>query len=583
MPTLTTESDQTATPALRRAVAYLRVSTARQARTDAGSDGFSIETQREAAFQKAARLGADIVDEYIDTDTGTKRSARPQLEALLERLQLKRDVDYVIVFKLDRWARNRLDDAATSLAVHQAGAELVSCNEHIDRTAVGKLNHGILAAVNEFYSDNLSNELKAKMAQKVKRGGTPGQCSLGYLNVRENVDGKNIGVVKIDPERAPIIKWGLEAFSTGDYTISSLTEALVALGLTTRPTARQGGKPVTTSFVGRMLRNAYYTGLVTWGGMQTKGNHEPLISVETYAKSQAILESHRSGEKQRTHVHYLRSTIYCRRCGSRLCFTRATGSKGGTYDYFFCLGRHQKRTECDLPFIPVETIENEIEAYYASTVLLTPRQQANLRERLEAVVRERAEHATSETARQTKRVQRLEGQRDKLLDAFLTGSVPVDVLKRKQDAITRELGEAHQAIREADIEADAIRRNLDLALQLVNNASWAYQEAGWQGRRHWNQALFDRIEVDYEAPVYTRLADPFAQMVEAELLRRLDDETTNPDRLHRGRGLKEHYLAEGVGFEPTVSLPTHAFQAGRFGRSRTPPGMPVAAVLVPRV
>ena len=137
-----------------------------------------------------------------------------------------------------------------------------------------------------------------------------------------------------------------------------------------------------------MLRNAYYTGLVTWGGMQTKGNHEPLISVETYAKSQAILESHRSGEKQRTHVHYLRSTIYCRRC-IVACLHPCDWKQGGTYDYFFCLGRHQKRTECDLPFIPVETIENEIEAYYASTVLLTPRQQANLRERLEAVVRER--------------------------------------------------------------------------------------------------------------------------------------------------------------------------------------------------
>ena len=373
--------------------------------------------------------------------------------------------------------------------------------------------------------------------------------------------------------RGPIIKWGLEAFASGDYTISSLTDALVALGLTTRPTARQGGKPVTTSFVGRMLRNPYYTGLVTWGEVQARGNHEPLISVETFARNQSILESHRAGEKQRTHPHYLRSTVYCRRCGSRLCFTRATGSKGGRYDYYFCLGRHQKRTDCDLPFIPVDDIENEIEAHYATTQLLTENQRARLREMLEAVLEDRAQHARTVTTRQTKRIQRLDAQRDKLLDAFLTGSVPVEVLKRKQDAITAELAQAEQAIREANIEADTIRRNLDLALQLAGDASWAYQQASTQGRRHWNQALFDRIEVDYHEPVYTRLADPFAQMVEAELLRRLEAETANPGTFNRGRGLKEHYLAEGVGFEPTVtrrpqrlSRPSHSSALATFRR-----------------
>ncbi len=557
----------------KRAVAYLRVSTPRQSRTDLDSDGFSLETQREAAYRKAAEKGAIVVEEYIDTDTGTKRSGRNALEVLLERLKTKRDIDYVIVFKLDRWARNRLDDAMTSLAVHQAGAELVSCSEHIDRSAVGKLNHGILAAVNEYYSDNLSDELKQKMLQKVKRGGTPGQCSLGYLNVRQNIDGKNIGTVIVDPDRAPIIKWALEAFAGGQYTVASLTEELVALGLVTRPTARQGGKPVTPSFVGRMLRNAYYIGLVTWGGVQVKGNHEPLISVETFAQNQAILESHRFGEKQRIHPHYLRSTITCKRCGSRMCFTKAKG-RGGVYDYFFCLGRHQKRTDCDLPYLLVEDIEGAISEHYASTELLTDQQEASLRDLIDQALAQRTKRATAETKRQSKRIEKLEGQRDKLLDAYLTGSVPVEVLKRKQDAITAELAQAHQALTSASLRADVIRQNLDKALTMIREAAWAYQEASPQGRRHWNQAMFDSIEVDHRDTVYTRLADPFAQLVERDLLRRLEQEAENPGPSSPVRGLKDDYLAEGVGFEPTVSFPTHAFQACRFGRSRTPPRWP---------
>lgn len=283
-----------------------------------------------------------------------------------------------------------------------------------------------MAAVNEYYSDNLSNELRQKMRQRVKRGGTPGQCALGYLNVRQNVDGKNIGTIEVDPERGPIIKWGLEAFATGDYTIATLCEALNALGLTTRPTARQGGKPVTTSFVGRMLRNPYYTGLVTWGDVQMRGNHDELITPETFAKNQALLEARRSGEKQRTFPHYLRSTIYCNRCGSRLCFNRATGRRGGTYDYFFCVGRHQKRTDCDLPYLSVDDIEAAIDAHYTEAPPITDAQQATLTQLVDAELDKRSERATTETARQTKRIQRLEGQRDKLLDAYLDGGVPVE-------------------------------------------------------------------------------------------------------------------------------------------------------------
>ncbi len=561
---------------LKRAVAYLRVSTARQARTDVGSDGFSLETQREAAYRQAAEKHAEIVDEYIDTESGTKTTSRHALESLLRRIKDHRDIDYVIIFKLDRLARNRLDDAQISLAVHQAGAELVSCNEHIDSTAVGKLNHGILAAVNEYYSDNLSNELKTKMLQKVKRGGTPGQCALGYLNVRENVDGKNIGTIQIDPERAPLIRWAFEAFSIGNYTLTSLTEELNRLGLTTRLTARQGGKPVTRSFVGRMLRNSYYIGLVTWGGVEVQGTHEPLVSIETFARNQAILDAHRAGEKQRTHPHYLRSTITCKRCGSRMCFTRAKG-RGGVYDYFFCLGRHQRRTACDLPFIPADEVAELIDEHYQTAVLLTDQQQSSLRALIDETLAERTKHATDETARQTTRIRKLEGQRDKLLDVYLTGSIPLDVVKRKQQAITTELGQAHQVLTSANIAVDLIRQNLDKALWMIRNAPTEYHQAGPQERRHWNQAMFDTIEVDYQEPVYTRLAEPFAQLAEPNLRIILDQhanqgrKSTNPDPNFLDRGLKADYLAEKEGFEPSKACALPLFESGQFNHSCTSP------------
>lgn len=90
-----------------------------------------------------------------------------------------------------------------------------------------------------------------------------------------------------------------------------------------------------------------------------------------------MLRSHRSGEKRRTHSHYLRSTLYCAYCDSRLCFTRSRGH-GGTYEYFFCVGRHQKRTGCKLPYLRVEEMEQR--ALDISLVKVTAEELAERRE-----------------------------------------------------------------------------------------------------------------------------------------------------------------------------------------------------------
>src|SRR5262245_26298723 len=91
---------------MKRAVTYLRVSTKEQAHRDGNAEGYSLPTQRQMVQIKAESLGAAIVEEYLDTDTGTRTDKRPRMKALLERVRTDHDVDYVIVPKLDRWGRN---------------------------------------------------------------------------------------------------------------------------------------------------------------------------------------------------------------------------------------------------------------------------------------------------------------------------------------------------------------------------------------------------------------------------------------------------------------------------------------------
>jgi site-specific DNA recombinase len=127
---------------MKRAVIYLRVSTDQQAQTDYDPEGFSLPAQRQACHRKAEQLGAEVVQEYLDCGESAKTADRPRLQAMLERISQQRDIHYVIVDKLDRFARNRRDDANLVFELRMAGAQLVSVKENIDDTPSGKLLHG---------------------------------------------------------------------------------------------------------------------------------------------------------------------------------------------------------------------------------------------------------------------------------------------------------------------------------------------------------------------------------------------------------------------------------------------------------
>lgn len=157
---------------VKRAVIYLRVSTQKQAgREDA--DGYSLPAQRDACERKAEALGAEIVDVYTDRGESAKTAERPQFQIMLARIRDHHDVDFVILDKIDRFARNRRDDANILFDLRMSGAQLVSVKENVDDTPAGQLLHAIMAGIAEFYSKNLATEALKGMTQKAIQGGAP--------------------------------------------------------------------------------------------------------------------------------------------------------------------------------------------------------------------------------------------------------------------------------------------------------------------------------------------------------------------------------------------------------------------------
>lgn len=540
----------TETASRKRAVVYLRVSTAKQADKDDDAEGYSLPAQREACYRKAEALGADVVEEYLDRGESAKTADRRQFQRMLARIERERDVDYVILDKVDRFARNRRDDANVLFELRAAGAQLVSVKENIDETPAGQLLHAIMAGIAEFYSKNLAAEALKGMTQKAKVGGTPGRAPIGYLNTIRRVDGREVRTVVVDPDRARLVQWAFEAYATGEYTVRTLTEALEEKGLRALPRGRIVPGPMQLSHVAHLLSNRYYLGYVTFRGVEYQGRHQPLVPPSTFERVQELLASRfRAGEKQRTHNHYLKGTVYCARCGSRLCLTNAKGR----YLYFFCSGRHHYRTGCDLPYLPADEVERAVADHYRS-VRIPPAMQDRIRDDLRAELDHQHRQAQPEIAWARTRVTELEQERRRLARGVVTGAIPEDLARGEQDRISRELRQAEKVLATAEVVYANIEGNLNGALRLLGRCDEVYRLGGPRTRRLANQFFFQRLLLDEDHVEAAILAEPWATLVADDLRLRLRRrrETTNPDHDPFGRGSKMMDLVPPTGLEPVA-------------------------------
>ncbi len=532
------------------ALIYVRVSSIGQVKTDRDGEGFSIAAQKDACIRKAEQLEADVLDIYVEAGESARKADRPKLQEMLQRLQDQRDADYVIVHKVDRLARNRGDDVEITLAIRQAGAQLISVTENIDETPSGMLLHGIMSSIAEFYSQNLSTEIIKGTSKKAQRGAYPGLAPLGYKNVQDLSGGNELRWIEVDPERAPQVTWAFEAYASGNYTLRQLAEALEERGLRTKGTPKRPSGPLGPNDVHRLLRKPFYIGRFTWGGVEYQGAHVPLTTVETFAAVQAQLTAkNTAGERTQSHEHYLKGTIACGRCGSRMIFSRNKGRHGGVYDYFVCLGRHGKLTLCHLPYVSVADVEDQIERYY-QTIRLDEATADTLYGHIIEAAKKRNGKALKMGKQQRKRIEILEAERRSLLKAHLAGAVPLELLAEEQARITDELAKAAALMANSEIHWEELQRNLHRALALASNLGSAYTKASQKVRRQMNQAIYEEILIDFDGSVtYARMAQPFAAFHDEEFRTWLADLAANPGS-QEVRGSNNDVLVEVAGVEP---------------------------------
>lgn len=427
------------------AVLYVRVSTTRQMNTaaDLDEDGNSIATQREWGLKKARHLKARIVREFVEPGQSAQTiEKRSEFKKLLQYIDDNPGVRYVVIYMRSRAFRSFADATITKRRLEEKGVRLVSAKEEFGDGYMGDAMEAITDIMNEVQVRMSGEDIRAKLAYKVERGGSVGRAKLGYLNVRKDFDGRLVNTIDIDPQRAPIIAWAFEQYATNQYSVWQLASMLEDQGLTTRPSHKRPAKSLSPSALAKLLRDPYYTGVIRFKGQIYPGRHQPIISKETFLSCQEILSRrNRKGDRDLIHFHYLKGMMYCGRCGShgkkrRLVYSQSAGN-GGTYEYWVCSGK--QREGCQLGSIRMDDLEAAV-ARAVAVERFTHDALDAIRSEVTKTVDEF--HASDREVKKSLRAElvKLEAQEDRLIELAADGSLATSKLRERHEQVSMKKG-----------------------------------------------------------------------------------------------------------------------------------------------
>lgn len=313
----------------------------------------SIDQQVKADRAYAESQGLTIIDIYADRAlTGTSDN-RPEFQRMI--LDAKRGAfGYVIVYSLDRFARDRYDSVVYKRQLRESGVRVVSAMENISDDPTGVLMESVLEGLAEYYSRELSSKIRRGLTDNAEKLMVTCALPMGY---RKGKDGKP----EIDPAEAAVVQEIFSRVLHGDKLID------IARDLNARGIKTKRGYAWGRSSFNALLSNERYIGTYIYGDVRVDGGMPAIVDRSTfYAVQEAvrIKKNPRNAPIRRRRgngVYLLTGKIYCGHCKSAMIGKSGTGRRGALYAYYACKKQVQERT-CDKRRISRDKTERAVAA-----------------------------------------------------------------------------------------------------------------------------------------------------------------------------------------------------------------------------
>ncbi len=314
----TTQLEQTS-DLLTPAVIYARYSSS-------GQREESIEGQLRECNEFARKNGFVIVGEYIDKALTGRTDRRPDFQRMLrdsERGVFKA----VICWKMDRFARNRYDSATYKYRLKKNGVRVFYAAESIPEGPEGIILEAVMEGYAEYYSENLSQNVKRGYYDSALQLKTLGQTVIG---LRKGPDGR----FEHDPDTAPIVRRIFEEYAAGDSTKEIYTR------LNNEGFRTSRGGLFNKNSLRRILQNEKYIGVYEFKDIRVEDAIPPIVDRELFEKCQTLMSRHHHSPAAKRDTSFLLvSKLFCGHCGQPMTGDSGTGRSGQIYYYYTCNGR----------------------------------------------------------------------------------------------------------------------------------------------------------------------------------------------------------------------------------------------------
>lgn len=362
----------------------------------------SIEGQLRDAYEYANREGLTVIGEYIDRAKSARTDSRASFQRMLSDAG-KKQFQVVIVWKLDRFARNRAESAINKLKLKKCGVRVVSVKQNITDSPEGIILEGLLESMDEYYSANLAANIKRGQRESVEKGQfCGGSVPYGFKAVDKRL--------VANEKTAPHLVYYMERFAAGEE------EAEIIAELRRRGAKTARGELVTAKTFARVRKNPACIGKYMYGGKEVVGCAERLVSDEVFRLvCERVAANARAPARSKAPVEYLlQGKAFCGHCGTPMTGESGRGKGGAIYRYYSCSARKRKHTcsKRNEKKDPVEWFVVEQTLEY----VLTPARAAAV---AKAVVAEYDKEFDASKAEEYERVvKRIDRELDNLVDAL---------------------------------------------------------------------------------------------------------------------------------------------------------------------
>ena len=496
-------------------VVWARVSSKEQ------RDGYSFDAQLRATRDKAQREGWKIAREFVVAESAKQGAERQIFNEMFRWVQAnarRQRIDAILSHKLDRVCRNMRDAVRLQELEDSCGVKLAFVDNQFGPGAAGQLSFNVMAAVAQYYSDNLRTEVLKGMEERIRQGLPLGSAPYGYVFDPDDEDEP----VKPHPQKAHTVVRMFELYAKSTFTFNTLADALAAEGHIYRPSQPKFSRTA----LSYILNNRFYLGELIRNGKTHQGKFKPLIHRQLFQMCQDLL----AGRNRRTghpNIPYNGGLFRCAHCSRAMVGEkirrRLNGGGVNEHIYYKCMNN-------GMPGHPnvrwrQEDIEAAVEKDLATLTIPSEKAAQWFRDSLKAAFADVVAQRACQRKMIAKRQGELKQMQDRLLNTFLGGTIDEATYKDKTAQLKAEQDQATNAMLEAEkIDARSGERAIqtfDLSQKLAEK--WRGSNIS-QRRQILELVSSNRTLSDVTIEVIKR--SPFSILAE----RRFLNETT-PDRI----------------------------------------------------